>query len=170
MLLTRFELMNWNRIQAFFFIHVTTLVTEFIAPPLAAVLLNTCGPHFAFLAAVPFELAAFFALGLVIEPHHDHRNDDGSESDEHDNDNDNQPSDSRSTLGQPLLKVVRYLRQDVGGLLSQKALLLGLLAVVGCRLGRPMLELILQYMSVKFGWHFSKVGHFRVAYESRVRF
>lgn len=133
-------------------------MTEFIAPPLAAVLLNTCGPHFAFLAAITFELAAFLALGLIKEPHHD-RNDEGlNNPDECEDGNDSHhASKTKANYKQPLIKVVQYLREDVGGLLSQRQLLLGLLAVVGCRLGRPMLELILQYMSVKFGWHFSKV-------------
>lgn len=154
----RLELIAWNRIQAFFFIHVTTLVTEFIAPPLAAVLLNTCGPHFAFLAAIPFELAAFLALGLIKEPKHDLNDECTSNPDECEDGNDHHhASKSKTSYKQPLLKVVQYLREDVGSLLSQRQLLLGLLAVVGCRLGRPMLELILQYMSVKFGWHFSKV-------------
>lgn len=147
------------RIQAFFFIHVTTLVTEFIAPPLAAVLLNTCGSHFAFLAAVSFELAALLALGLIKEPPREDRQESAQSAGEHGDDNDSQALESKLAFKQPFIKVMQYLRQDVGGLLSQKALMLGLLAVVGCRLGRPMLELILQYMSVKFGWHFSKVGH-----------
>lgn len=149
------------RIQAFFFIHVTTLVTEFIAPPLAAILLNTCGSHFAFLAAIPFELAAFLALGLIKEPHHDRSDECIGNSDECEDGNDHRhhTSKPKASYKQPLIKVMHYLREDVGGLLSQKQLLLGLLAVVGCRLGRPMLELILQYMSVRFGWHFSKVSN-----------
>lgn len=133
-------------------------MTEFIAPPLAAVLLNTCGPHFAFLAAIPFELAAFLALGLIKEPHHDRNDERAQNSDEcEDGDDHHHASKSKASYKQPLIKVVQYLREDVGSLLSQRQLLMGLLAVVGCRLGRPMLELILQYMSVKFGWHFSKV-------------
>lgn len=133
-------------------------MTEFIAPPLAAILLNTCGPHFAFLAAIPFELAAFLALGLIKEPHHDRNDEHVQNSDEcEDGDVHHHASKSKASYKQPLIKVVQYLREDVGGLLSQRQLLMGLLAVVGCRLGRPMLELILQYMSVKFGWHFSKV-------------
>lgn len=152
------DLIYWSRIQAFFLIHVTTLVTEFIAPPLAAVLLNTWGPHFAFLAAVPLEIAAFFALGLIKEPRLEHNYERVSASDDRaDGDDDDNAMESKSNFRQPWVRIMDYLRQDIGGLLSQKDLLLGLIAVVGCRLGRPMIELILQYMSVKFGWHFSKV-------------
>ncbi|CAN8097742.1 unnamed protein product [Discula destructiva] len=148
-----------SRIQAFFLIHVTTLVTELISPPLGSLLMDTLGPHFAFLAGVPFEIAAFSALGLVEEPRSKRCQEVESNDDEHENFHNNLASETKPNFRKPLMKVVHYFRQDIGGLLSQKSLLLGLLAVVGCRLGRPMLVLTLQYMSVRFGWHFSKTGY-----------
>lgn len=117
--------------------------------------MNTVGSHFAFLAGVPFEVAALLALVLIKETRQEqsHGGDDGREGEE-----DSHSTESKSHISQQWCKVMDYFRQDIGGLLSQKSLLLGLLAVVSCRLGRPMLVLTLQYMSARFGWHLSKVS------------
>lgn len=133
-------------------------MTELLSPLLGALLMNTLGSHFAFLAAVPLEVAAFFSLGLIREPSPEGERESATGLDDCESDDGDAALEAKSKFGQPLARVVHYIRKDIGALLARRSLLIGLLAVVGCRLGRPMLELILQYMSAKFGWPLSKVS------------
>jgi hypothetical protein len=57
-----------------------------------------------------------------------------------------------------IVKVIRFIRDDIRPLLVQSSVLVGLVCLALYRVGRPLLELVLQYMSVRFGWALSTVS------------
>lgn len=149
---------------------VVLLITELIAPPLGAVLMKALGPHFAFLTAVPLEALAFVVLGFIpntkssdsapsdIEgPEREEPQPANGEGEESMNDE----NLSKNKVLQALSHLSHNIRHGVRTLGSHKSLLVGLLALVVAKMARPMLELILQYMSVRFGWPLAKVRVFQ---------
>jgi hypothetical protein len=129
--------------------------------------MNALGPHFAFLTAVPLEALAFVVLGFIPNTRASDcvlSNDmETTEADQ----NQSLSGQREETTSDPVsfkertLKTLSHISHDiqhgVHTLGSHKSLLVGLLALVVAKMARPMLELILQYMSVRFGWPLAKV-------------
>jgi hypothetical protein len=142
----------FHRTQAFFYVHVVILVSEMVAPVIGVMLLDAIGPHFTFLVGIPFKALGFIALLLIKE----------NSASRHEILDDSQADDSGSApqgkIVRPWTNLIRYLRNDIGDILNDRAVLLGLLVLPVQKLSRPMLELILQYMSFKFGWPLSRVS------------
>lgn len=158
------------RTRAFFWVQVVLLITELIAPPLGAILMKTLGPHFAFLTAVPLEALAFVVLGFIPNT----KSSDSAPSDIEGTEGEGSPSangeceetvnhgdSSKSKVLRALSHLSHNIQHGVCTLGSHKSLLVGLLALVVAKMARPMLELILQYMSVRFGWPLAKVRVFQ---------
>ncbi|WZH49536.1 major facilitator superfamily domain-containing protein [Fusarium acuminatum] len=149
-----------SRTRAFFWVQVVLLITELVAPPLGAVLMKVLGPYFAFLVAVPLEALAFVVLGFIPNTRSTHNtpndNIDGEEAEESQvaHDQRQESRDSRFSASH----LLQNIRRGVTTLGMQKGLWIGLLALVVAKMARPMLELILQYMSVRFGWPLSKTA------------
>lgn len=129
--------------------------------------MNALGPHFAFLTAVPLEALAFVVLGFIpntkppdIVPSSDME---GTEGDQSQSPNGQCEEAIPCLLSlkeralQTLSHISHNIQHGVHTLGSHKSLLVGLLALVVAKMARPMLELILQYMSVRFGWPLAKV-------------
>lgn len=144
------------------------LVTEFVAPPIASVLMELAGPHFAFLTAIPLEALAWVALGLIRETKSSDAGQDDMEEAQSLIDNnvgnveDSRPTSLKSKIRWASSRLSHKLTHSVGALGSQMGLLAGLMALVVAGFARPMLELILQYMSVRYGWSLSKVSRLSV--------
>ncbi|KAG4295310.1 hypothetical protein FPRO06_01894 [Fusarium proliferatum] len=156
-----------SRTRAFFWVQVVLLITELIAPPLGAILMKALGPHFAFLTAVPLEALAFVVLGFIPNT----KSSDSAPSDIEDTEGEESPSangeceetvndenSSKNKVLQALSHLSHSIRHGVCTLGSHKSLLVGLLALVVAKMARPMLELILQYMSVRFKWPLAKTA------------
>ncbi|KAF5720124.1 major facilitator superfamily transporter [Fusarium mundagurra] len=156
-----------SRTRAFFWVQVVLLITELIAPPLGASLMKSLGPHFAFLTAVPLEALAFVVLSFIPNTRASDSVSSGTEGTEGDPSQlpngqceertSDQVSLKRRAL-QTLLHLSHNIRHGVHTLGSHNSLLVGLLALVVAKMARPMLELILQYMSVRFGWPLAKTA------------
>jgi hypothetical protein len=121
--------------------------------------MKVLGPYFAFLVAVPLEALAFVVLGFIPNTRSTHNtpndNIDGEEAEESQvaHDQRQESRDSRFSASH----LLQNIRRGVTTLGMQKGLWIGLLTLVVAKMARPMLELILQYMSVRFGWPLSKV-------------
>lgn len=148
-----------RRTQAFFYVHVVILVSEMIAPPIGVLLLQAIGPHLTFLVGIPVKALGFIALFFIREKaaEEDDRSDDsiGEEA---------EPA-THGKIRQPMSNLMRYIRDDIGSILNNRLVLIGLLVLPVQKLSRPMLELILQYMSFKFGWPLSRVSRVRPRFE-----
>ncbi|KIL92439.1 hypothetical protein FAVG1_04850 [Fusarium avenaceum] len=138
-----------SRTRAFFWVQVVLLITELVAPPLGAVLMKVLGPYFAFLVAVPLEALAFVVLGFIPNTRSPHNTPsdriDGEEAEESQvaHDQRQESRDSRFSASH----LLQNIQRGVSTLGMQKGLWVGLLALVVAKMARPMLELILQYMS-----------------------
>ncbi|KAF5250783.1 hypothetical protein FANTH_4055 [Fusarium anthophilum] len=142
-----------SRTRAFFWVQVVLLITELIAPPLGAILMKALGPHFAFLTAVPLEALAFVVLGFIPNT----KSSDSAPSDIEVTEGEEAPSandvceetmNDENPSKNKVLQALTHLSHDVRH---------GAPLVVA-KMARPMLELILQYMSVRFGWPLAKTA------------
>jgi hypothetical protein len=155
------------------------LVTEIVSPPAASVLMGLVGPQFTFLLSIPFESLGF--LVILAMPS------DGSTGDAQileASDHTRRPADTtQHTLKDKLLHASAWLKgytkEDMKRIIHQRNLLAGIIVLSISKLARPILELILQYMSARFDWPLSRVsfspnqatkivktlnlGHFRLA-------
>lgn len=143
------------RTQAFFYVHVVILVSEMVAPAIGVLLLDAIGPHFTFLVGIPVKALGFIALFFIREkPAQGHEASHDSEG------GDAEPPIQGKTR-RPLVNLIHYIRNDIGSILANRLVFIGLLVLPVQKLSRPMLELILQYMSFKFGWPLSRVSRAR---------
>jgi hypothetical protein len=143
------------RTQAFFYVHVVILVSEMVAPVIGVFLLDAIGPHFTFLAGIPVKALGFIALLLIKE--HDAKGHDRI----HDPEAEESDLAAQGKIRRPWANLIRYIRKDIGDILVNRAVFISLLVLPVQKLSRPMLELILQYMSFKFEWPLSRVSAFR---------
>lgn len=137
--------------------HVVILISEMVAPAVGVLLLDAIGPHLTFLVGIPVKALGFFALLLIKEkrPEEDFTNT-GPETEDSD-------SIAHVKTARPWASLLRYIRDDIGHILTNRVVLIGLIVLPVQKLSRPMLELILQYMSFRFGWPLSRVSLFRLS-------
>ena len=133
-----------RRTQAFFHVHIVVLVSEMVAPALGVLLMHAIGPHLTFLVGIPVEALGFIALFFIKEQAGDagdgNRDSVGEQA---------EPTFQVKTQGL-LANLVHYMRNfDVGSILTDRLVFIGLLVRPVQKLSRPMLELILQYMSFR---------------------
>lgn len=122
-----------------------------IAPPIGVLLLDAIGPHLTFLVGIPVKALGFIALLFIRE-----KTTQGDDRGHHPEAEEADPAE-HGKLRRPWANLMRYIRNDIGDILMNRAVLLGLLVLPVQKLSRPMLELILQYMSFKFRWPLSRV-------------
>ena len=141
--------------------NVVVLLSELLAPPLGSFLMESIGPHRTFILGPPLEF-----LGLLIIPFlcdepivKDDRMDASQEASEADSVE--QPEEALNWshgIRNKIQGTICYVRRDFISLLCHNSLLLGLLALSVHKVARPILELMLQYMSARFGWPLSRVS------------
>ncbi|KAG6354116.1 hypothetical protein INS49_005087 [Diaporthe citri] len=138
------------RTQAFFYVHVVILVSEMVAPAIGVLLLDAIGPHLTFLVGTPVKALGFIALFFIKEK--------AKEADDGNPDSAGEEAEptTHGKIPRPLANLMRYIRNDIGSILTNRLVLIGLLFLPVQKLSRPMLELILQYTSFKFGWPLSR--------------
>lgn len=123
-----------------------------VAPAIGVLLLDAIGPHLTFLVGIPVKALGFIALIFIKEK--------AEEADEgnHDSVREEAEPAEQGKIRRPLANLMRYIRNDIGSILTNRLVFIGLLVLPVQKLSRPMLELILQYMSFKFGWPLSRVS------------
>lgn len=131
------------------------LVSEMIAPVIGVLLLHAIGPHLTFLVGIPVKALGFIALVFINEKAEEA--DDASRGSAGEED---EPATQGKTR-RPLANTMHYIRHDIRSILTNRLVFIGLLVLPVQKLSRPMLELILQYMSFKFGWPLSRVSKVR---------
>jgi MFS family permease len=150
------QLTDCIRTQSFLYLTVTILVSEFLAPPFGSLLLDTIGPHATFLVTIPILFLAFIPIALYpSEARAEARALMRSPE------TDDVTADQRrfkDILKQRVHNVFRLMRRDVAPFIFQRSIILGISSLAIQKLARPMLQLLLQYMSIKFGWSLSKVS------------
>ncbi|KAK2606486.1 hypothetical protein N8I77_005229 [Diaporthe amygdali] len=142
-----------RRTQAFFYVHVVILISEMVAPAIGVLLLDAIGPHLTFLVGIPVKALGFIALIFIRE-----KPKEGDDS-HHDSRGEEAEPEIQGKIRQPLANLMRYIRDDIGSILTNRLVFIGLLVLPVQKLSRPMLELILQYMSFKFGWPLSRTSY-----------
>lgn len=146
-----------SRTQAFFMFQVIMMLVKFCAPPLASLLMNKIGAHLTFLATIPVEAASLILLAFLSEPKPSGQLDD-VETDEP------APATNRQKtmlgrLKQAIRHTTHSLRHDVAKFLANRVVFISISALVLAKMGRPVLELTLQFISTKFKWPISKVSY-----------
>lgn len=135
------------------------LVSEMVAPAIGVLLLQAIGPHLTFLVGIPVKALGFVALFFIKERAEEA--DDAS----HDSAGEEAEPATHGKMRRPLAHLMYYIRDDIGSILTNRLVFFGLLVLPVQKLSRPMLELILQYMSFKFGWPLSRVSRVRPCFE-----
>lgn len=151
-------LIPYDRAQAFFWLQVVLLVTEIISPPAASVLMGLIGPQFTFLLSIPIESLGFLVI-LAMPSGEPAGNAQSPEANNHTR----SPEDTaQHTLKDKLLHASAwlkgYIKEDMKRIIYQRTLLVGIIVLSISKIARPILELILQYMSARFDWPLSKVS------------
>lgn len=145
-----------SRTQAFFMFHVIMMLVEVAAPPLASLLMNKIGAHLTFLATIPVEAASLILLVFLSEPKPSGQLE---EVEAHDPVSTlNRPKTMLGRLKQAVNHTTHSLRYDIAKFLANRVVFVTISAVVLAKMGRPVLELTLQFMSSKFKWPISKVS------------
>lgn len=151
--------MSKSRTQAFFWVQFAVLTSEFLAPPLGSLLMEALGPHLTFLAGVPLELIGF--LIILIIPGNAAINSGNTPLESSNTPSVTHSVEAGESLGNKLKRVpyrlILYVRQDIISITSRRPFLIGLLALVVAKMARPLIELTLQFMSIKFDWPIRKV-------------
>lgn len=133
-------------------IQISFLMTELLAPPIASLLMESIGPHFAFASAIPVQASAFLLLFLLPRNRATPPTD-ASLPDTTAGGQETLLSKIRQAVG----RLTYYLRYEVSSIFAQRSLLVGLAAMLVAKMGRPILDITLQFMSFKFHWPISKV-------------
>lgn len=115
--------------------------------------MQAIGPHLTYLVGIPVKALGFVALFFIKEKAHE-----PEEEESHDSAAEEAEPATHGKMRRPLANLMRYIRDDIGSILSNRYVFIGLLVLPVQKLSRPMLELILQYMSFKFGWPLSRVS------------
>jgi MFS family permease len=133
-----------NRTQVFFYINVVFLVTELVAPPIGSQLSKAVGPHLTFLFTLPFALIGLVVLRFIPETLNPTNHNPGIEP---------EPFNIRKKFE----SINIHLRESILPLLNRPLLFIALMALFVNRLSRPILAMLLQYMSAKFHWKLEQV-------------
>jgi hypothetical protein len=72
--------------------------------------------------------------------------------------------EERSKFRQRLEALLEHVQTDLMPLLSRGTIVLGLLAFLINSLARPVFAILIQYMSVRFGWKLGQVGRFSLVF------
>lgn len=125
---------------------------------MGSLLLDTIGPHATYIAAVPMECLAFIPLALfpserraearALETSHEADEVNGTVGQKR----------YKDILKERLRRAFQLIRHDIAPIIFQRSLLLGVASLAIQKLARPMLDLLLQYMSIRFDWSLSKVS------------
>jgi MFS family permease len=140
---------NKDRTRAFFYISVLFPVTELTAPPLGSHLLETIGPHLTFLLLNPLCLLGLFVIWFMPET---------LKASESDDDQHQIASSEPFNMRKKIHSLVTHVSENVLPLLTRPLLFIAMLAIFVNRLPRPLLGLLLQFMSAKFRWKLAQVS------------
>lgn len=138
-------------------IQVEILLTAIFGPPLATLLMEKFGPHFAFLGGIPVQILPL-VLVLFLPGNKKSKNE---ETEGEAAEQTPAPAATGSAAAQirhAASQLLHYMRNDMGKILANRPLLIGLSAMVVTQMGRPVQDLMLQFMTFKFDWPISKVS------------
>lgn len=151
-----------RRTRAFFWLQVATLTSEFLGPPLGSLLMAKIGPYFGFLSGTV--LMAMGSFLLLLLPSKTARSRQSKAPMSGNAVLDDVPTDvSTDDIEVPkkpesfVTRLSGHFHHGLVAMLSNKRLLVSIATMVVSKLTRPLLELTMQYMSVKFGWTISQV-------------
>jgi hypothetical protein len=134
----------------FLYLQVVILATELIAPPIGSALLKASRPQNIFLFVPPLALLGLVVIAFVpetLKTAADDAPDHGTES-------------NGLNLRGKFVSMRTHVRDSVLPLLKRRLLFIGLMALFVNRMSRPILSMMLQYMSAKFHWKIEKVTEF----------
>ncbi|CAI4215796.1 unnamed protein product [Parascedosporium putredinis] len=147
---------------------VTIMVSELIGPAIGSILTAAIGPHLAFLATIPSYFLSLVVMYFIKDEEPQATDACGLEQGEGNglldadyassstarSSRDYQSSSRGASPNRKhsMMEAVRFLRDDVWGLLLRASVLTGLLSLMVHRVYRPLLEVTIQYVSVRFGW------------------
>lgn len=126
--------------------------------------MDTIGPHAAFLITTCTACTCLIVLPFTPDPLPTEDKSEGGSGDEQealvpgDGASDREEPAAPSDDG-PLDRLLKALRPDGVVRTAGSGLIVGLLVLVFGKMWRPLLEVILQYMSVRFKWPLGKVRH-----------
>jgi hypothetical protein len=135
-------------------------MSEFLGPPIGSLLIAKIGPYFGFLSGTVLMAMGSSLLLLLPSKTANGRQSKapilGNPPLEH------VPADDIGVPKKPedLTRMLSgHLHDSLVAILSTKRLLVGIATMVVSKMMRPLLELTMQYMSVKFGWTISQVSN-----------
>lgn len=150
------------------------MVSELIGPAVGSILTAAIGPHLAFLATIPSYFLSLVVMYFIKDEEPQATDACGLEQGEGNglldadyassstarSSRDYQSSSRGASPSRKhsMMEAVRFLRDDVWGLLLRASVLTGLLSLMVHRVYRPLLEVTIQYVSVRFGWKLRTVS------------
>jgi len=155
-------MLTYLRTQVFFYIQMLLLVTELIAVPVAAQVMERIGPNHAFALMIPIEICTipilFFIKETLVFGREDQsllvHSDSGSSHSAYLT----IWQRAKTRLHDGINAAHSHLVNGVLPLLRRRVLLLALAGFFINRLTRPVLTLLLQYASVKFSLRISQAS------------
>ncbi|CEJ91549.1 hypothetical protein VHEMI07251 [[Torrubiella] hemipterigena] len=141
-----------SRTQVIFLVQVLTIVLEFMVGPLAALLLEWIGPCPTLAMSIPIRLLAlsFWHLSPIKSSNVTHR--EQAES----------VGQSRLSayhqLQKAIVDLMHYVRYDMGTIFTNRSVIVDLVAMLIAKVGRPIEDLMAQFLSAKFKWPISKTN------------
>ena len=121
--------------------------------------MDTVGAYLTFIAGFPFLILGLLVLSCITEDglkkvndNESHLNQDASSG---------TGTDTLLNRSKHLLTVIfMFIRKEFSSMfiIRETTLVVGIFSLAAQKLARPMLDLLLQYMSKRFGWKVSKVS------------
>lgn len=141
-----------SRTRSFLYLSVTILASELLSPPVGSALMDNVGPYTTFALGIPCLILGLFVIPWIPQS-----------SSKPSTDGLPTNASSREGSGIPVRGTKRFkdlyesIQRDFTSILKEKAIIVGIFALAIQKLGRPIVTLLLQYMSIKFDWKLSKV-------------
>lgn len=140
--------------RAVFYMAVAMLTSELLSPPLGSLLMSKYGPYAPYLSGIPLEMLGFIILYLLPASETSAKNDPITF----------QVIDTTADHGRNtwprriMITSVMHTRTLATYLVNRPGLLVLLLAFMVNKLSRQIEEIMIQYVTVRFGWTLAQVG------------
>lgn len=148
-------LISCYRTKAFFYASVAMLLSELVSPPLGSVLMERFNPYVPFLTGIPLEMLGYVVL-LYIPSTGNHA---GRRTSEHglaSSAGDQQQSKSMAWESS-FAWLGEYLKNFAADIKRHPGLIVAFFAFMVNKLARQIGELLIQYLSFRFGWTMAQV-------------
>ena len=145
------------RTQSFLYLSVTILVSELLSPPLGSILMDTIGSYATFITGFPFLSLGLLPLAFMTEGKPKLDSDDQCHGQQACSSESRTGCLSTEEANHTFTGIFKSTQQNFSSVWKDNALLLGIFSLAVQKLARPMLDLLLQYMSKRYGWKLGKV-------------